>query len=142
MHQNTSSLLDAPPPADLSMSTTTKPLDSAAANTIAGGGTKQPQQQRMPAPVLGEEVLKARSPTPVPIQSTAGRSWSMTSLLRPCSFKCHLSLIERKIDCDSLLVASHPCLSSLWWLLWSLDSSCRGYSCEMLIVGGLVGVFK
>jgi hypothetical protein len=38
MQQNASSLLDAPLPADLSMSTTTKPLESAAANTVAGGG--------------------------------------------------------------------------------------------------------
>ena len=42
MQQNTRLLLDAPPPADLSMSTTTKPLDCAAANTVAGGGAKQP----------------------------------------------------------------------------------------------------
>lgn len=44
MQQNASSLLDAPPPADLSMSTTMKPLEFVGTNTITGGGVKQPHR--------------------------------------------------------------------------------------------------
>ena len=68
MQQNASSLLDAPPPADLSMSTMTKPLDSAAANTVVGGGMKKAQQQRMSgAAVMTPPPMAVPAPALAPV---------------------------------------------------------------------------
>jgi hypothetical protein len=41
--------------------------------------------------------------------------------------------------CDFCLDSGLVCLTNG---VWSLDSSWRGYCCEILIVGGLVGIFK